>query len=147
MENNSVWWDLRLPHSLCHSLWPWPEWPWEAGGHWEGSWVSFIKKELCVHQNQLCLASQGTAKGDDWKNSFKSSVNPKHRCCWMLAHPPRFLLLNCSWRKLEFASESCPVCSLGRIKQSFFRQQHTKWLKLLSKWTYNSSGSYNLVLL
>lgn len=94
-----------------------------------------------------CLACQGTPKGDDWKNSFKSSVKPKHQCCWMLGHPPQLLLLNCSWRKLEFAPESCPVCSLGRIIQSCFRQQHTKQLKLLSKWTYNSAGTYNLILL
>lgn len=135
--NNSGCWDLRLPHTLCHTLGPW-----HFGAL--GGLLSEFHQERAL---PVCLANQGTAKGDDWKSSFKNSVKPKHQCCWMLGLPPQFLLLNCSWRKLEFACESRPVCSLGRIKQSCFRQQHTKWLKLLSKWTYNYAGSYNLILL
>lgn len=67
--------NLRLPHAWCHTLVPWPDCPWESGGHWVCSWFRFLRREpsLCALK-LLCPANQGTANGDDWKNCFKSLV-------------------------------------------------------------------------
>lgn len=75
----------------------------------------------------LCLANQGPENGDDWKNCFKSPARAKALMLLDARTPITVSAtpLNLSWRKLGFASESCPVLSSGRMKQSYFRQQHT----------------------
>lgn len=134
MESNSGCWDRRSPRTIhilrgwCHPLVPWPECQREAGGHWVCSWFSVIRREpsLCALK-LLCLANQGTANGDDWKNCFKSLVQAKGPMLLDARTPITVSAtpLNFSWRKLGFACESCPVLSFGRIKWNYFRQQHT----------------------
>lgn len=93
VENNSVCWDLRLPHSLCCTLGPWPEWPREAGGHWVGSWMNFIRWELCVLQNHCAWQAKAQQREMTGRIPSKAQSNPSTNavgcydthhsfCCW-----------------------------------------------------------------
>lgn len=122
-------WDLRLPHTGCHILVPWPGL--NAHKRLEGTGcapglVSSGESSACVLWN---CAQQTSAQqiGMSGRIASKARSKPKHLCYWMVGLPSQFLLHQFLIEKTVISVHVLSCALFGENKMKLFRAATYYW--------------------